>query len=441
MAIGSTSKARVIPFIKSRRHIGQKWRKIGLNTNKEGSVRKINGKAWVDFRYMGERVREPSGLVWNKKNAKTVREQLDRIIAAKKTRTFKFAEVFPNSKKAKYFTERERALSGEGKTPDEVLFKDYAWKWYDLHKDSGRVAGRTMLGYKSYMSVYLIPFFGDLSFGSLNANVFDEFISWARKRKCRGRQIANETVNKFFVPLRMICKKAAIEFGWGSTYNPFFDFERLPQSDPLDKILPFSVEEQKKLVAEVPDHWKPYFSFAFSSGIRQGEQIGLKPGDIDWSNSILHIRRAMTFDENGKRIEGGTKNRYSRRKITLIPVMYNALLAQKEIYEQFSGDYFFCSPTGSRVDPSHLRRDVWTPALVDAGLRIREMKQTRHSFATVALSCGENPLWIARVMGHRNTEMIIKVYSKYIENAGRSMDGAVLNQALQGDKSNKNEAK
>jgi integrase len=43
------------------------------------------------------------------------------------------------------------------------------------------------------------------------------------------------------------------------------------------------------------------------------------------------------------------------------------------------------------------------------------MKQTRHSFATVALSCGESPLWIAKVMGHRNTEMVIKVYSKYIE--------------------------
>ena len=48
------------------------------------------------------------------------------------------------------------------------------------------------------------------------------------------------------------------------------------------------------------------------------------------------------------------------------------------------------------------------------------MKQTRHSFATVAMSCGENPLWIAKVMGHKNTEMIIKVYSKYIENAGIS---------------------
>jgi integrase len=59
------------------------------------------------------------------------------------------------------------------------------------------------------------------------------------------------------------------------------------------------------------------------------------------------------------------------------------------------------------------------------------MKQTRHSFATNALGCGENPLWIARVMGHRDTDMIIKVYSKYIEDANGFQDGNNLNSSYQ----------
>jgi integrase len=54
------------------------------------------------------------------------------------------------------------------------------------------------------------------------------------------------------------------------------------------------------------------------------------------------------------------------------------------------------------------------------------MKQTRHSFATNALSCGENPLLIAKVMGHRDTDMIIRVYGKYIEDAGDRSDGSKL---------------
>jgi len=55
------------------------------------------------------------------------------------------------------------------------------------------------------------------------------------------------------------------------------------------------------------------------------------------------------------------------------------------------------------------------------------MKQTRHTFASIALSCGESPLWIARVMGHRNMDMIIKVYSKYIVKASGAEDGEFLN--------------
>ena len=50
------------------------------------------------------------------------------------------------------------------------------------------------------------------------------------------------------------------------------------------------------------------------------------------------------------------------------------------------------------IDTSNLRRDVWNPVLEKTGLEYREMKQTRHSFATNALSCGENPLSIPQ--GH-----------------------------------------
>jgi len=68
-------------------------------------------------------------------------------------------------------------------------------------------------------------------------------------------------------------------------------------------------------------------------------------------------------------------------------------------------------------DASNVRIRVWIPTLERARVEYRDMRQTRHSFATYHLSRGKNPLQIANVMGHRNAEMVIKVYSKYIENA------------------------
>jgi len=169
----------------------------------------------------------------------------------------------------------------------------------------------------------------------------------------------------------------------------------------------------------------------------QGEQIAIKPEDIDWSKRLLHIKRAFTRDENGKVMLGETKNKYSRRTIKLIPVMYDALRAQKKIYDQFKGDCFFCLTTGKRVDRSHLRQKVWVPALKKAAVEYREIKQTRHSFATNTLSCGESPLWIAKIMGHRDTDIVIKVYSKYIENAGGCKDGKNFDVMCRGSVSNK----
>jgi integrase len=422
----SDRQARIIPF-RVKKKASERYRKYDLNRNKEGSVRKMYGKVYVDFMYLGERVRESSGLPWNRENARKVREQLDRIVVAVKSGTFRFSEVFPESSKGEYFTEKERLLFGEDRTPGEVLCKDYIADWYALLKSSGRVTERTLLGYRSHIDLYLQPFFGKLTFAHLNANTFDRFIAWARKQQYRKKSVSNATLNKCLSLLKGICKSAAIEYGWGAGYYPFFGYKKLPQGDPYENIHPFSIEEQQRLIAVLAEHWKPYFRFAFCSGLRQGEQIAIKPEDIDWSKRLIHIRRAMTRDETGKPIEGTTKNRYSRRTIKLIPVMFEALEAQKRVYEQFKGKYFFCSPAGSQVNRSNIRGRVWIPALTSAGLEIREMKQTRHSFATVALSSGENPLWIARVMGHRNTEMIIKIYSKYIEDAGVSKDGTSLN--------------
>ena len=181
--------------------------------------------------------------------------------------------------------------------------------------------------------------------------------------------------------------------------------------------------KRRQLFEVLPFHWVPYFKFAFRAGLRPGEQIGLKPEDIDWGKGTLYIRRAVTLDESGKRTTGETKNKYSRRVIRLTPSMLEPLREQAKIHKQFDCEYFFCTPNGCQLHLSNLRKKVWVPALKKAGLVVRAMKQTRHTFATLALSYGESPLWIAKIMGHRDTEMIIKVYSRYVENARGTEDG------------------
>jgi integrase len=117
--------------------------------------------------------------------------------------------------------------------------------------------------------------------------------------------------------------------------------------------------------------------------------------------------------------------------------MLEALEEQKVLHHDLGQpEYFFCTATGCRIQTRNLRYKIWLPALKKAGFNRRKMHQTRHSFATNSLSCGENPLWIAKVLGHRNTDMIIKVYSKYVENHNGSTDGHRFDNLYQVKKSN-----
>ncbi|EBK2343823.1 site-specific integrase, partial [Salmonella enterica subsp. enterica serovar Enteritidis] len=59
------------------------------------------------------------------------------------------------------------------------------------------------------------------------------------------------------------------------------------------------------------------------------------------------------------------------------------------------------------------------------GLKARNAYQTRHTAATLWLAAGEAPEWIARQMGHANTTMLFKVYSRYVPNMTRR-DGSAF---------------
>jgi integrase len=62
-----------------------------------------------------------------------------------------------------------------------------------------------------------------------------------------------------------------------------------------------------------------------------------------------------------------------------------------------------------------IRKRVWTPALAKAEVEYREPYQTRHTFASMMLSAGKNPLWVAKQMGHKDWGMIRLRYGRWID--------------------------
>ena len=67
----------------------------------------------------------------------------------------------------------------------------------------------------------------------------------------------------------------------------------------------------------------------------------------------------------------------------------------------------------------------WVKAMEQSGIPFRRMYETRHTFASWALSRGESPEWVVRTLGHVDTSMVFRTYSCYIPNMTRQ-DGSAL---------------
>lgn len=57
-----------------------------------------------------------------------------------------------------------------------------------------------------------------------------------------------------------------------------------------------------------------------------------------------------------------------------------------------------------------------------AGVCYRNPYQTRHTYASMMLSGGENIMWLPSQMGHVDTEMVMRTYGKWISNEASKKD-------------------
>jgi integrase len=151
-----------------------------------------------------------------------------------------------------------------------------------------------------------------------------------------------------------------------------------------------------------------YYEFAFFSGLRPSEQIALR-----WDKCDIQSRRVVVDEAITRSERKGTKNGDVRIH-ELNERAWGALSRQRAL-TQLRGDSVFVGLDGHPYTTTDGPLDAfWKPALKLSGLRYRDARQTRHSYATFCLHAGSKPGWVAAQMGH-SVEMFYRVYSRWIE--------------------------
>lgn len=324
---------------------------------------------YIDFYHEGKRIRECTG---------TSKTLAGKALAARKTDI-----------------ERDQY---DFKPKGGLLFREFAEQW--LKEKKAELKLSSFYDYKCIFERYLLPSFGHKRLGKIKEEDIAKFRTSIKDK------LSNKRVNNVLIPLKSLLKTAHRRKKINSNPAAFIEMLRVDKTE----IKPLSMEEVKQFLERVDSHFKGYFTVAFFTGLRPSEQIALKWDGIDFTRGKISVVDARVMGE-----EGAPKTVESRRVIDMTPPVKEALQKQAEL-TFLEGSYVFISKDGSIVDVGNLRKRVWYPTLKEAGLKKRTMYQTKHTFATLMLSAGENPSWIARMMGHASCEMLFKKYSGYIPN-------------------------
>jgi integrase len=203
--------------------------------------------------------------------------------------------------------------------------------------------------------------------------------------------------------------------------------ERHKASGPLKAGRDFPTKaELKLLIDNALERWRPYIIVAVFTGMRASELRGLRWSDVDLENAKLHV--SQRADQWGK--IGSPKSVAGRRDIPLVPMVVNALRAQK-LTSQNANDLVFTTRTGSIILHSNFHADVWRPLLRACGLDY-EFHSLRHAAASLFIeTLGWSPKRIQAVMGHSSITMTFDRYghlfdSKDDEAAMKRLEAAVV---------------
>jgi integrase len=176
------------------------------------------------------------------------------------------------------------------------------------------------------------------------------------------------------------------------------------------------------------------FWVAVSTGLREGEILGLKWSDLDWKTKRLQVKRQVQRLSGGGLVLTEPKSAAGKRMIILssatVAVLQKHLNSQQDekmfaMENWQENDFIFPSTIGTPLDPSNMSRD-FKNTLKMAGLPNIRFHDLRHTAATLMLSQGIHPKIVQERLGHSDISLTLNTYSHVLpslqEDAAEKMD-------------------
>ncbi|WP_120904558.1 site-specific integrase [Helicobacter pylori] len=192
--------------------------------------------------------------------------------------------------------------------------------------------------------------------------------------------------------------------------SPYFAIT-LKNAQAAEAIIPVSLEEIKTLIENAPNlRLKAFLTTAFFTGLRTGEQLALLWSDIDFENKKINIDKSLNLSG----VITSPKNKPSIREIDLLEPV-EKILKELKASEPANKKMIFLSIPKRTQDFQRAFKKL----LKTLNLKDRKLYTTRHTFASLMLSQGEEAMWVSQMLGHKDLNTTYSTYSHYIPKQDR----------------------
>ncbi|MCM3131837.1 site-specific integrase [Paenibacillus polysaccharolyticus] len=321
---------------------------------------------------------------------------------------------------------------------DKMLFSNFVEEWKKKFLEK-HLESTSQLNYLFHLNKRILPYFGHMQINKIKPlhieSYLDELSNTPKEKhdtKGEGKKLGSATLVYNFRVLRSIFIKAK---EWKVIKeNPM---EGVKKPKERQKEVEVYSEDEVSLLFELLETEEPFFQtliyLATTTGMRRAELLGLEWKHIDFENGVIDIKQSIPLFKDGIPVIKDPKNKGSKRKVVIPPVVLNKLEEFKKFSqkEQLNSEepwlggehrFLFAHENGIPYYP-HKLTEKWMAfhkRNKQYGLKYIRLHDLRHTSATLLINSGVHAKIISSRLGHSKIGTTMNVYGHVIESADRT---------------------
>ena len=201
------------------------------------------------------------------------------------------------------------------------------------------------------------------------------------------------------------------------TRNPLFDVIK-PKSMKKDKVVrAMELEEEQRFVEYLDtfsikdEPYKNVYLIQMFMGLRVGEALALRYGDIDLKRNVIQVNKTLTKDKDEHVIMGDSTKTYAGiREVPIPEFLRDSIMEQMVIAETNPDKQLFISQNGKLIDGKNVNRQL-KKRLAEIGITGITTHSLRHTYGTRCVEAGMRAVALQRLMGHTDVAITLNTYT------------------------------